>query len=484
MKKENANPAQLDTQAAPAEKKPSLIREMFSSRSYQNGSRASLITVIVAAIAIVAILLVNLLPDSLSKIDISASKVYTIGDVTKELIGGLTDDVKLTVVAAPDSLDVRIEKLVNQYVQNSDRITSEIVDPVSDPGTVTSLGATENTIIVTNETSGKSRTVSFDDIIQYDLYTYYYSGTKTETAFDGEGQLTSAINAVCASNDQHVYFTEGHGESDISTDVQDRLTKLSLDTGSVNLLLDGGIPDDCTLLVFNGPTADLADDEAAMVNEYLAGGGNLMYVGPSTPARYTNFESILSQYGIEAVDGYIADPERCYQNAYYLFPELGSGDIVGSLGSDALALLINTGGFTLAESEDESLTTSAFMTTTASALAVTEEGQTQGEYDLGISAQRTADDGTVSSVVALSSVNLIDSSVTSSFTNVVNIDIYVNAVASFFEDVENISIEAKSLEVPTNALTGGTFYRLLFVFVLPLALLLGGFLVWNRRRKA
>ncbi|MEA5051779.1 MAG: Gldg family protein [Oscillospiraceae bacterium] len=475
-----------DAGKSPAPKKiRDALREMFSTRAYRSGARSSLMTVIVAAIALVAVLLVGLLPDSVAKIDISASKVYTIGDVTKELLAGLTDDVKLTVIAVPDELDVRIDKLVKQYVQNSDHITSEIVDPVSDPGTVSSLGASENTILVTNEATGKSRTVSFDDIIQYDEYSYYYSGTKTETAFDGEGQLTSAINAVCTSNSELVCFTEGHGETAVATTVQDRLTKLSLASDSVNLLLDGGIPAGCTLLVFNGPTADLADDEAAMVRAYLAAGGNVMYVGAAQPVRLANFESILSEYGIAPVDGYIADPSRCYQNAYYIFPELGnSGDIVGSLSSDALVLLINTGGFAMPDGADESVTTDTFLTTTDGGLAVTETAQTEGEYALGISAEKKADDGTVSHVVALSSINLIDSSVTSAFTNVSNVDVYVNAVASFFGDVANVSIDAKSLQVPTNALTGGTFYRLLFVFVIPLALLIGGFVVWNRRRKA
>ncbi len=480
----NAAAAENETAAAPKESAVrAAVKEMFSARSYKNGARSSLLTVLAAAVAVAALLLVGLLPDGLARIDISAQKVYTVGDTTLALLDGLADDIKLTVIAEPQTLDVRIEKLVRQYTQNSAHVTSEIIDPVAAPGAVSALGAAENTILVTNETTGKSRTVSFDDIILYDMYAYYYSGQTTETEFDGEGQLTSAINAVTASNDQLIYFAAGHGEAAISADVQDRLTKLNLESDSVNLLLDGGIPENCTLLVFNGPAADLADDEAAMVRAYLAAGGDMLYAGPAEPARLPNFEAILAEYGVNAVDGYIADMERYYQSAYYIFPTLGEGDIVGGLGGDALVLLVNTGGFTLAESADESLSAETFLSTTASGLAVTETNQTQGEYALGVRAEKAAGGGT-SRLVAISSVNLIDSGVTASFTNLSNVDVYVNAVTGFFDDVENISIEPKSLTVPTNALTGGAFYRLLFVFVIPLALLAGGFVVWNKRRRA
>ena len=45
----------------------------------------------------------------------------------------------------------------------------------------------------------------------------------------------------------------------------------------VNLLTDGGIPEDCSLLILNEPDQDLADDELDMILNYLAEGGQVIY---------------------------------------------------------------------------------------------------------------------------------------------------------------------------------------------------------------
>ena len=62
------------------------------------------------------------------------------------------------------------------------------------PSALTDYDTTENTIVVSCEDTGKTTTVSFDDILVLDEYSYYYYGTESYTEFDGEGQLTGAVN--------------------------------------------------------------------------------------------------------------------------------------------------------------------------------------------------------------------------------------------------------------------------------------------------
>ena len=83
----------------------------------------------------------------------------------------------------------------------------------------------ENTIVVSCEETGKTTTVAFTDILVMDQYSYYYYGTTSYTEFDGEGQLTSAVNYVTSDSQKKIYYTTGHGEATFSSSVTDLLEK-------------------------------------------------------------------------------------------------------------------------------------------------------------------------------------------------------------------------------------------------------------------
>ena len=52
-----------------------------------------------------------------------------------------------------------------------------------------------------------------------------------------------------------------------------------------------------------------------------------------------------------------------------------------------------------------------------------------------------------------------------------------------FDDVSAISVEPVSLLTPTNTITTGGIWGLLFILVIPAALLIYGFVRWMHRRK-
>lgn len=53
----------------------------------------------------------------------------------------------------------------------------------------------------------KEKVVSFSDIIVTDMSSYYYTGSASETKFDGEGQLSSAVNYVTSDVVRKIYQT-------------------------------------------------------------------------------------------------------------------------------------------------------------------------------------------------------------------------------------------------------------------------------------
>ena len=323
-----------------------------------------------------------------------------------------------------------------------------------------------------------------------------------------------------------IYQTTGHGEGTLSTTVTDLMDQNNYSLSELNLLMTTSIPEDCDLLLMYAPTTDLSDSETEMLKNYLAEGGKVMILlGDTNATDLTNLESILEEYGIQAADGYIADPQRCYQgNYYYIFPELSlSGDMADGISSE-MVLLTNTHGMTLTDPARDTITTTGFMSSSDGAYAVTETDQEQGSFTLGAVAEETistdsgeesadssdessedAADGSedssedttdtsedtssdteevTSRLTVISAGSLIDSQITDSFSQLENTTVFMNAVTANFDGVQNISIEPKSLQVEYNTVQYAGLLSLLVVFGIPAVVLVGGFVIWFRRRKA
>ncbi len=77
----------------------------------------------------------------------------------------------------------------------------------------------------------------------------------------------------------------------------------------------------------------------------------------------------------------------------------------------------------------------------------------------------------------------MDDALLSAFNGLSNAQVFMNALTAGFTDMETISIAAKSLSVTNNTVRNPALWTLLFVIVIPVAVLVGGFIHWLRRRK-
>ena len=485
------------------------IKNIFRTTGTRRGAYSVGLTVLVIAVVTVFNLVVGQIPEAFRNIDVSSTKIYEISDTTTDLMDDLDKDVDMKVLAVKDETDDRITTFISRYAALSDKIHVEWIDPVLHPSALTEYDTTENTIVISCGDTGKTTTVAFRDVLVMDEYSYYYYGTASYTEFDGEGQLTSAVNYVTNEVDRTIYQTTGHGESTLSATITDLMEKSSYTLSEVNLLMTTSIPEDCDLLLMYAPTSDLSEDEAQMLADYLDAGGKIMILlGDASLTEFANLSGVLGTYGITAADGYIADPSRCYQNnPYYIFPELAvTGDMAQGI-STQMVLLTNTHGLTLTDPERDTVAVTSFMSSSDQSYAVTGETQEQGSYVLGaiaaetinteeVSEEDTADGSsedtdTVDSVedlesrlTVISAASLIDPSITDTFTQLENTQIFMNAVSANFEGVQNLSIEAKSLSTEYNTVQHAGLFSLLMIFGVPAVILIGGFAVWFRRRKA
>ena len=286
------------------------------------------------------------------------------------------DDVTFYVLAEKDSTDKRIKTFINKYASLSSKIHVKWIDPVLHPSALTKYGTEENNIVISCKKTNRTTTVSFDDILVSS--DSYYSTSSSASSFDGDGQLTSALNYVTSDKEYKAYYTSGHGESSLSSEVTSLLTKSRISTSDLLLMTATSIPDDCDLLIIDGATSDFTKDEVKLLSSYLKKGGKVVTLLAQTNKSMKNLYGLLKDYGLTVQSGYIADTERSYQgNYYYLIPNLSvSGDMASGISSNSV-MMINSKGMTQSTPVRDSISTDAFMTTSSNGYAVTEKKQTQ-----------------------------------------------------------------------------------------------------------
>lgn len=454
------------------------------TRKVKHGGYSAVLSVIVIAAVILINMIAGQMPEHLKSIDVSGTDLYEISDTTKEVLAGLNQDITINVVSDPEQVDDRINTLVGRYKQLSDHIKIEEIDTVLHPSWTASNEAQDQSLYISCEATGKHVTVPFSDIIQFDQMSYYYYGQYRETEFDGEGQLTSAIASASSDVVKKIYQMTGHGEETLSESVQEMLEKSGLTLGSVNLLTDEGIPEDADLVICNAPATDFADDEKTMITEYMNQGGHMVLLaGPSEQDR-PNVKSIMADYGLVLEDGYVADMSQNYQrNPYAIFPTMdNSSQIMTGVDSQTAALILQGTAMSQAEELPENVEIETFMSTSGDGVLVTEDNQEEGTWMLGARAEKMLDSGS-SVLTVITTPSLISEQITSQFTNLSNLSIFMNVVTADFEDVTNISIPAKSLEVTYNTFQNAGVYGMVFIFLIPIVVIVAGLLVWMKRRK-
>ncbi len=458
----------------------------LARRDHRKGMFSAGIVALAVAAVIVFNLLVAQIPAAKSQIDLTDTKIYNITDVSVNYLSNLTEDVAIHVLADETSVDSRIVRFLDKYVSLSDHLSLEYVNPTVYPSVLSQYGADANTIVVTCAATGRQEIVNIDDIIGINEMMYYMYQQKQETDFDAEGKLTSAIDGVLTDARHTAYLTTGHEEGALSQAVTDALGKLHMTVKSVNLLTEGAIPDDCDLLIVDAPTRDLADDELAMLRAYLAQGGQVIYSMASKLEELPNFAALCSDYGLSVAPGLVTDMQRYYQNTPFLFfPTLDTSvDAAKAVSSDATLLLYGSRGMTVTNPVRDTITVSPFLTTSDDGVAVNaDNSQVSGSYVVGAVATEPIDDNMTARLTVFGSDSLCGDSVTSSFANVDNAALFMASVTAGFDDVSSISVEPVSLAEENNTVTTGGLWGLLFIFVIPAALLIFGFVRWTRRRK-
>ena len=237
----------------------------FKLTSSANGKvfRSGLYSTAILAAAIVLAVLVNLLagaiPSKYTEFDLSAAKMYTLGDSSRQLMQSLDQDVTVYYLCETGSEDAIVSKLLDHYADESSRFHWEQKDPTLYPAFASQYGAenvsTGSLIVVSGE---NSVVLDAAELYEYDYSDYYTTGSANVT-FAGEKQISSAIYKLTSGAESHAFYTTNHGEQAPTSSLTEALEAQNIDLHPLDLLT-GTIPEDCGLLIINAPASDFASD--------------------------------------------------------------------------------------------------------------------------------------------------------------------------------------------------------------------------------
>lgn len=248
---------------------PDRVRSALTGRQARYGSNA-----LVLSVAFIGILVViNYLGyQNTKKWDLTEDKSNTLAPETLDVLSKLSDHVIARAFYSPSLSTDTAKTLLDQYVYNSKgKFDYEFVDPVNNPALAKDANVTQDGMVV-----------------------LFMGDLKEPVDYVTEQGLTDALIRLMNPGQRVVYFLTGEGEFSLEGGGQDTLTSLkttleakNYTVKSLNLLTDGKIPDDARVIVIDGPTKPLSENEVSLISDFLNKGGGL--IAMEEPLLLTDF---------------------------------------------------------------------------------------------------------------------------------------------------------------------------------------------------
>lgn len=467
----------------------SVSLKTLSFGAYSTGSIA-----LAVAVVVVINIVLGEMPSSWTSVDMTSQKLYSLTDQTKEFVENINEDVTIYVIVAEDSQDTTLGQTLQRYDDLSEHIKVEYVDPNVNPRFYMQYtdSISMNSLIVVSEK--RNKVIDYSSIYEssFDYTTY----TSTTTGYDGEGQITSALDYVLSDSMPKVYMTEGHGEYTLSSSFTNALKKENVDCETVNLMDYDTVPRDAACLIINAPGSDFSSDDTDKVIEYLNAGGNVVFVTGLTEGETPNLDAITDYMGLSIAEGLVVEQDAAnyYRNPYYLLPTQSYSTYTAGLYNQYYIFAPYVQGIVIENEEAEGITYNSFLSTSDKAFAKVgdinvqnfdkAEGDIDGPFGVGVSAVKELDEETSATLIVYGCDQLFTDEANSMVSGANGV-LFTNTVSSFVDHEVSVSIPAKSYEISylTIPQSKAVLVGMMTIIVIPVGCLAAGFVIWFRRRK-
>jgi ABC-type uncharacterized transport system involved in gliding motility auxiliary subunit len=226
------------------------------------------------------------------RLDLTPDRRFTLSPHTREVLGRLRDDVKITLFYSSQEGALRREMadLLALYEDAAPRVAVRLLDLDRTPGAAERLGVHAYNVAVVEAGERRER---IDPVT--------------------EETVTAALLAVAGTAPVATYFVLGHGERD-PRDTDERggaseaARALAADSFLVRVLEGTArIPDDAGLVLLGGPVRDLAPAEVEALAAHVGRGGRLLVLcGQEAPG---SVRALLARFGVELGGDVVVDEQ-------------------------------------------------------------------------------------------------------------------------------------------------------------------------------
>lgn len=507
-----------DTKAKKAKNKKSKpqkekgkFKKFMKSRKAKHGTVAMAITALVIVMVIVLNiiigLLVNRFPDL--ELDLTSNNSFALQDDTIDYVSHLNNDVTVYILMEKDKFEgqgtyfVQAQKMLNKMASKSDgKIKIKYVDLTSNPSFTSNYpnvdwqSSSANNIVLVE--SGKQyKVLTLTDCFEYDEQTYNYYGTYSFTGTKIEQAVVTAILNVTTDDKVVVDMIKGNNEQDYSS-LKSLLENNAYQVNEVSLAT-GDFDKDAKVAIMYAPSVDLDEKIVEKLSTWLSNDGkygrSLIYVPTADMGEMPNLDDFLKEWGMSIDRGYVFETDESTlvsASSPYAFTVSYGDYYKENLKNSKIPVVVSESHAVNITDEN---TAHALLKTTDKAGVLPIDADKSWDYKDAITGNgenvaaegvMTNEDKKSSRVVVFGSYVMFSDTIMqyNSFNNSAYFMNVVNTIADK-EDV-GITIESKSIDNTelgiTDVATQNTML-VIFVIVIPIAILVAGFVFWLRRRN-
>lgn len=476
------------------------LKDAVRSRTYRVGGYSVIACAIVLVIAVLLNVVVGMIPSRFTQFDVTSNGLFSISRDSREFLKGLDEDLDVYWICQAGYEDETVGQLLESYTALNKHLKLTKLDPDERPtfaAQYTSESVSNNSILVVGEK--RSRYIPASDIYVAN-YDNYYSTGSVDYSFDGEGQLSSAIDYCISENLPKLYVLTGHGESELSDGFASAIAKQNIETVPFSLLTLDSVPEDADAVLIYAPATDISAQELSILQDYLDSAGDILLIhGLLETGHLENVEALGARFGISMEEGLVIEGSQshcAFGEPYYLLPDVNSHDMTNAFLSSGYSVVLPiSAGLKVEDAEDDEIEVSELLKTSDSAYSkaaglhlttyAKEDGDIDGPFALAVCAREDLSVTKHARLVWVSSTELLADKA-DQLVSGGNRNFFLNILAHICEEKgSSVVVMTKSLSY--DRLTMNTAQEAVWVAVivvlLPLAFLAVGIVVRIRRKR-
>ena len=510
------------------EKKQSKIKEILHSRKFARGWLFAAVIAVFLACVIAVNIIASVLESKFPALtfDITSSSMYGLQDETKKLCSSVEKDIQLYLLTDEENFKsfdsmygtayfTQANQLFKEIAAQSSHIKFDYKDISSDPSfaskyselNLTTSGA--SIILVVDAGDNKYKGYTIKDLFNMETDETGYS-TITESKV--EQTVCTAILGLTKKNAAKACFITSSGvpaENESSTGestytaLKNLLKNQAYDTVTVNLDSKQSVPSDCDILFFVAPTQDISDSALEKVESFLNTAKKTSKTFVYIPSPYKvesgtpNLDSFLESQGMKVGDSWIYEQSDKYLSSIYpdshtlsIF-DYDDEDFTTGFDTATKVLMGDTRPITFTEGSNAvSLLNSSSKADTMPFTAQSESDIEKGTgKPISGAAINRADvsDGVYKNTVVIGSYYAVSGDFLNTYTQYNNANYFANMFNVLTENegetVVITSAKASDTSLGLQSESQTTIPAVIFLFVLPIGILVLGIVIWAVRRK-